>query len=271
MEKDVPFILRTEGGTADQGLISIYDAASMIYGLARAANIVNHAFANDEEVRKRADRAHGSETYVEPPAKGCYEEQVVVRFHAGVVDKVGHSVLAPVYWDYLSMCWSAAIGTAYTPTTSQVKKMIAKNDFFLLDIADSLEEPLRKIQRPIAENGAVKMFLNRPRVGDVITLDQESLAFVTVREESQNIEIIQGNVTRYNVLSDFGRLYSDEEGRVISFTLKNTSDKVAKTMFIDSMQALVGGEGGKLLLKVTKVVSASGVVKRYIVHSVKVA
>lgn len=52
-EKEVSLILRIEGGIADEGLLDAYDAANTIYGLARAINLISHAFSNKEEVRKR--------------------------------------------------------------------------------------------------------------------------------------------------------------------------------------------------------------------------
>ena len=71
-----------------------------------------------------------------------------------------------------------------------------------------------------------------------------------------------------NVLSQFGRLFSDEEGRVISFELANPDDKRVRGLALKSMQNHNEGETGKMHLKVTKIVCAQGVVKRYVVHDI---
>ena len=70
------------------------------------------------------------------------------------------------------------------------------------------------------------------------------------------------------MLSDFGRLYSDSEGRTISFKLAHPNDKGMKQQVIQSMQDRVSEKPGKLMFTASKVVSAQGLVKRYIVQDI---
>jgi hypothetical protein len=267
-EKVISAVLRIEGGLADNGILDIYDASSTIYGMARATNIIAHSFANQEEVRTRASSAHGSQTFIHSSKKGCFEEQIDIRFDQSVVSKMGHSVLANNFWDYMVCSWAAAIGLPQDPMTPYVQKILKQDEDFFHVIADALETPMQKIHEPIKRESEVKIFLSRPRIGDVLTLNQDSLDYVTVREEQEKTSYIVGNVTRYNVLSDFGRLYSDAEGRVISFRLAHRDDARVRSLAIKSMQDIAQDEEGKINFKVSGVVSAQGVVKRYIVHDI---
>lgn len=267
-DKVISVVLRIEGGLADEGILDIYDASNTIYGIARATNIIAHSFANEEEVRTRASSAHGSQTFIHSSKKGCFEEQIDIRFDESVVSRIGHSVLANNFWDYMVCSWSAAIGKAQDPTTAYVQKVLKNDEDFFHVIADALETPMQKIHEPIRRESDVKIYLARPRVGDLLTLDQDSLDYVTVREEQEKTSYIVGNVTRYNVLSDFGRLYSDPEGRVISFRLAHRDDARVRSLAIKSMQEKAQDEEGKMHFKVSGVVSAQGVVKRYIVHDI---
>lgn len=267
-EKEVSLILRIEGGIADEGLLDAYDAANTIYGLARAINLISHAFSNKEEVRKKNQNAHGAKAFIHSSKKGCFEEQVDVHFSDRVAKSVGPSVLTNVFWDYATWTWSNSVGLEYSPKTAQVRKIAANNDLFIYEISDALESPMHLIHRSIARDSKITIHLNRPRVGDMLSLSQETLDYVTTREETTQTEYIIGNITRVNILSQFGRLFSDEEGRVVSFELANPDDNRVKGLALKSMQEHNDGNAGKVHLRVSKVVSAQGIVKRYVVHDI---
>ncbi|PJJ20743.1 hypothetical protein CLU90_4004 [Janthinobacterium sp. 67] len=267
-EKDISALIRIEGGIADEGKIDIYDAAGFINGLARSINIVTHAFANDEHIRKQAQAAHGSHSFLHSSIKGCFEERIDVVFDAKTVVKIGHSVIANNFWDYLTWCWAIAAGQEYDPTTSFVKKIKQKDEDFVFEMGDALETAMQGLHKSIARDRSMVMYLSRPRVGDVLKLDATSLDYVTTREEQVETGYILGNVTRYSVISDLGRLYSDNDNRIISFRFADSEESRLKGLAIDSMRSKVDGEAGKLHFKVSKVVSAQGVVKRYIVHDI---
>lgn len=268
-DKDLSILLRIEGGTADSGVLDIYDAANTMYGMARAVNLVSHAFSNDGKIKKRCDTASGAQAFVHSSIKGCFEEQVDLYFTPKVRNKIGKSVISNVFWDYLTWCWSASNGVIYEPQTPYVKKFMKKDREFIYEMADILESPMQYIHKAIRRNNDVNIFISRPRVGDVLKLSSETFNFVTTREESNKKEIIEGNVTRFNVLSDFGRLFSDNENRVVSFEMiKGT--KLMKRLAIDSMKDKISDKDGKLQFKVTKVISGQGIVKRYLVHDIKI-
>lgn len=127
---------------------------------------------------------------------------------------------------------------------------------------------MQLIHRAIAHDRSIKAFLSRPRVGDSLELTSDTLDYVSIHEKQTQTEYIHGNITLVNVLSQFGRLFSDEEGRVISFELANPDDKRVRRLALKSMQSHNDGGTGKMHLKVMKIVSAQGVVKRYVVHDI---
>lgn len=271
--KEISTLVRLEGGIADTGVLDIHEAATTIYGLARSFNMVVHALANDEAIRQRAKNAHGGQVVINPAKKGCFEEQIDVRLDYKTVMKIGPSVIANVFWDYLAWCWSSAVGKDYDPTTRHVQKLKEKTekdpDFvFIYEIADALERPMAHIHQAIYGNEEIKIILARPRVGDVLTLDRQTLQYVTIREEEEAEVEITGNVTKFNVLTDFGRLYSDNEGKVISFVLEHSTPAM-RSLVVQSMKRRVDGEEGKLKLRVKRTVSGHGFVKRYSVLSIE--
>lgn len=141
----------------------------------------------------------------------------------------------------------------------------------MYDIGDALESAMQDIHKPIVRDSKAKIILARPRIGDVLELNKKSLDFVTTRTEETKIFNLTGNVTRYNVLSDFGRLFSDTEQRVISFKLANPDSNEMKQMVVQSMHDHVSGRQSKLKFGVSQVVSSQEQVKRYIVHRIEKA
>ncbi|MCO4199403.1 hypothetical protein M2R28_06830 [Aeromonas hydrophila] len=264
--KDISIIIRIEGGIADDGMLDVYDAADTISGIARSINIIAHAFGNDEKIRKQGQAAHGSHTYIHSSKKGCFEERIDVRFDEKICSKIGGSIISNAFWDYLSWTWSYTLGEERQPTTPYVRKIAEKKDLFVDEVANVLESPIHDMHKSISRDNNVKVYINRPKVGDILTLNTETLDYVTTREERAEQEYIIGNITRTSVTSHFGRLFSDEENRILSFEFANQDDRRAKDLALRSMREYNQGLDGKFHLKVSKILNARGTVKRYIVH-----
>lgn len=264
--KDISLIIRIEGGIADEGMLDVYDAADTISGIARSINIVAHAFGNDEKIRRQGQGAHGAHAFIHSSKKGCFEEQIDIQFDEKIVSKIGSSVITNAFWDYLSWTWAYTLGEEKNPSTAYVKKISRNKELFVDEIANVLEAPLRDMHKPISRDKEIAIFINRPRIGDVLKLDAETLDYVTTREEQVDLEYIIGNITRTSVVSEFGRLFSDDENRILSFEFQNPNDRRAKDLALRSMSEFNQGRDGKFYIKVTKVLNARGAVKRYIVH-----
>jgi hypothetical protein len=268
MEKELSALVRVEGGIADDGILDMYDAASMIHGLARSLNIVAHSFANEQEVRVRANSAAGVKTYIHSSKKGCFEEQIDIKFSSKITEKIGHSVIVNNFWDYLQYCWTSAVGNPSQPISSHLTKVVDGDQDFSFVIGDALESAMQDIHKPIISEPRARIYLARPRIGDVVQLNKKTLAFVTTRTVSSEKFDLIGNVTKYNVLSDFGRLFSDTDRRVVSFKLANPNDIKTRQKVLQSMQDNVSGETGKVKFNVSQVLSSHEEVKRYIVHGI---
>jgi hypothetical protein len=264
--KELSLTIRFEGGSADDGRLPIYDAAAAVTGLARSLNIVSHSFANEEELRKRADHANGVSILLQASKKGCFEEQVDIQFDESVCRRVGPSVIVNHYWDYLTWCWSTAVGVDYEPQSTYLKKIVDNDNAIIYEIADALESSMAKMQRPIETDSKISLILARPRLGDIMTLDSNSLLYVTTSKESSETENITGNVTKFNILSGFGRLYDDELQRTVSFQSIEDPSQRLKTLLVKSMQQRLKGKKGKLNFLVRTINNAQLTVKRYIVH-----
>lgn len=266
---ELTLTIRFEGGEADTGRLPIYSSAVAQNGLARAVNIVTHSFANDEEMRSKGHSAAGATVYASAPQKGCFELEVDVAFEDRIVNKMGSSVIGNRYWDYLTWCWSFAVGQDYAPRTSFVQRIVDDEVGKIEEIADALESSLVNLHKPIADSpDDTFLVLSRRRVGDVLTLDWETSEYVNVRAESQEDEYFVGNVTKFNILTNYGRMYVDELRRVVSFRVIEDPSHRLGSMITKSMHDRMNERHGKLNFLVRKIESARGTVKRFVVHEI---
>lgn len=269
--KEIEFKLVYDGGTATEGLLEIYDAGVSIHGLSRSLAITTHAFLHDGSIRRRAERATGARIYISPPKHGSFEELVKIVLANEAVQTIGYSVVAAAFWDFLKWTWSSAVGREHAPETPFVRRIAERKDPFIGEIAAALESPMTALHRPIKSQSEIKIDVVRTRVGSVITLDQQSLQYVSTKTESDVIENILGNVTKYNILSGFGRFFDDVLDKTVSFDIDPDMSANEKRLLTWSMDQRSQSKEGKLLVDVIRVLNAREELKRYRVMAVRIS
>ncbi|MFV8834747.1 hypothetical protein ACNSTU_07240 [Aquisalimonas sp. APHAB1-3] len=256
-------------GDAGEGRLDLYDASVSLQGLARALAITTHALANEGEIRKQGDRARGVDIYVSPSRRGSFVEVVTIVFSNQVAQTIGASVLAAATWDLLKWSWSKTVDKEYRPSTPTVRRLEERKEPFIGEIEDALEVPLERFHRPIKKNEDVQISVKRPRGEEVLRLDQDTLASVSLQYDDNISRDIKANVTRYNILSGFGRFYVDGRGATVSFKLADDVPALQKELLTWSMDQANRGNEGKIRFDATTVMSAKGDIKRYIVHEIR--
>ncbi|WP_226564488.1 DUF7946 domain-containing protein [Shewanella chilikensis] len=263
--KQIQIKLSYKGGDADLHRLDMYDASVSLHGFARAIAITTHALLNDGDVKRKGNRATGAKIYVSPPQKGSYEQVLTLI----VENPIAASVVAAAFWDILKWTWSKTLDLVYEPETPTVKKLGERVEPFISDIEEVLESALEEAHRPIKNNPEISITVSRPRVGDVINMNSETLKSVSIRTENQILTGIEGNVTKYNILSGIGRFYEDKKGHTVSFKLPEKATEQMRKRVTWSMHHAQGGEGeGKVEFHAKRVVSAKGILKRYLVEKV---
>lgn len=266
----ITFAIKYHYGDAEQGRLDMYDAAVSFQGFAKALSITAHALLNDGEIRRKGHRLEGGELYINPSRKGSFEQ--IVTFVITNKEAIGASIAAAAFYDLIKWTWSKTLDLAYEPETPHVKKLAERIEPFLGEMEEALEIPLEQAHRPIKKNPEMVIALKRQRVGEVIRLDAETLQNVSLQTESQVTENIKGNVTRYNILSGYGRFYDDSLGKTVSFKVEDDVSSTQKQLLTWSLHFAQETEGaGKILIDAKRILTAKGIVKRYIVSNIQQA
>jgi len=268
MQMDLNFKISYSGGPADNGLLDIYDASVSTRGLARALSITTHAFINDGQIRQRAERVAGAKVYLHPPRHGSFEELVTIAFNDPVVTTIGTSVIAAAFWDFLKWTWSEAVGQSHQPTTPFVNRISTRVEPFIGEMGIALESSMEELHRPIQSVQNMEISISRPRVGEIVRLDHSTRAYVSIRDE-EDVEDLVGNVTKYNILSGYGRFFVDVLNRTLPFDLHHDVSPGEKALLTKSMDERNRGLDGKIILRASRIITGRGELKRFKVYGVE--
>jgi len=265
----ITFSIKYHDGDARNGHLDMYDAAASFQGFAKALSITAHALLNEGEIRKKGNRINGAELYIETSKRGSFEQFVTLVVTNG--DAIGASIAAAAFWDLVKWTWSKTVSKAFDPETPFVKRLVEveRIEPFIGEMEEALEIPLEQAHRPIGKDESVVITVCRPRVGEVFRLDSETLKAVSLQNDSTVYENIKGNVTRYNILSGYGRFYDDELEKTVSFKLTDEVAAMQKQLLTWSMHHAQEAEGGgKILIDARKVATSRNVIKRYMVTNI---
>lgn len=264
----ITFAIKYHYGDAEQGRLDMYDAAVSFQGFAKALSITAHALLNDGEIRRKGHRIEGGELYINPSRKGSFEQ--IVTFVITNKESIGASIAAAAFYDLIKWTWSQTLDLVYEPETPHVKKLAERIEPFIGEMEEALEIPLEQAHRPIKKNPEMVIALKRQRIGEIIKLDSETLKSVSLQTDVQVTENIKGNVTRYNILSGYGRFYDDNLQRTVSFKVEDDVSSAQKQMLTWSLHYAQEKEGeGKILIDAKRIITAKGIVKRYIVSRIQ--
>lgn len=210
-----------------------------------------------------------TQNFSTPPRQGSFEALATVALANPVATFIGTSVVTKCFWDFLQWTWSNSIGRAHQPETRYVRKFDDRVEPFVDEMGISLESAMEELHRPIKGAPNTEITIYRPRVGEVIKLDQNTLSYVTAQVVVEN-QFVTGNVTKYNILSGFGKFYDDELGHTISFDLDADVSNEERALLSRSLDERNRGLDGKIVMTVQKVYTGREVIKRYKVFGVQV-
>lgn len=266
--KLIKFKISYHNGDATDGRLDMYDAAVSLQGFAKALSITTHALLNDGEIRKKGNKIDGAKIYINPSRKGSFEELITLAIENPVAASIGSSIVANVFYDLIKWTWSKTLELDYEPETHHVRKLKERIEPFIGDMEEALEIPLEQAHRPIKKFEDMTIVLKRQKVGEVIKMNSDTLKSVSLQTDSNIITGIMGNITRYNILSGIGRVYDDNLEKTIPFKIHDDVTSNQKQLLTWSMHNAQNGNGGKLDFEVKRVLTAKGVIKRYLVHNV---
>lgn len=267
----LPLRITYRGGLADRNELPGYDGAASIDGMTRAIHIATHAYMTGEIV-SRATALKGAKIVMRPARQGSFIFDLIVLMETYPATSTAAVALSgPAFYDFIKTGFRRATGWINAePSHPHLQKIYALKeppDFRTLpvdldELGETLEGSLQAAHRPIGDQDQVTTItLGSPR-NELITFDDESKDWVTTQDQSDRLEVLEGNVTRYNALSRNGRAFIDPLERVVPFRPDGDFPAADLGQLTWSLHGSNIGGRNKLHFRARKVTSASGKVKR---------
>jgi len=278
---------RFTGAEADNGLIEFYDVAQALIGFERSLAITVHAVINGEVITQ-APSLRGARLLVEPPETGSWK---IIAAIVGTVwaagqashdSVVGHLMFSA--YDYVvssslgvHVDFDKSLGQLIEEAKSKNVSLPKLTESRLDSVVEKCEVAIRDMHRPIVKSESAYQaqvnFLLPDGVKPIrAVLDHETFGYISHTEEMPETLEVSGFVTSYNVNTYKGRIFTIEDERPIPFELTEEGQNFSNINLVTSSlrsNALARSKGdGKIYMLARKLVSPSGVIKKYIVFSV---
>lgn|GEM_PF-4788464 len=260
--------LRYEGEEADRGELNLYDSAVSLSGLGQAIGRILHAFVNKNIPQKRGAHPLHAEVYHKAAKKGCFEQIIEVEFEDKIVAEMGRRLVVWNFWDYLEYTIATAIGEEMEPQTEYVRTLAESENSPFEEIAETVEEGLKKLHRPILQKSVLTASFVRKEI-PVVTFNAASAEYVDTSNLNEELEHFIGQVTRYNLNTGHGRAYIDDLRRIVPFKIPEFEmNEIAHRAATASMYDKANRLGGERKFVAQRITNAPGITKRLVVQEI---
>lgn len=263
--------IRYEGGLADQNALPGYDGVTSIDGITRAVHIALHAYMTGE-ITTRATALKNASILLKPARQGSFIFELIILVEAypattGIAAALG----GPMLYDFLKTAFKRATGSLDAePETTSLRKLHERKDPPPLmhppvdfdELAEVLEGSLQDAHRPIGADGTIGTISIGSTKQELVKFDESTKDWVNTREEAVVLEVLRGNVTRYNSMSRNSRVYVDQFDRIVPMRPGGDFAVGNLALLTWSLHGSNVGAPNKLDMRVRRVSSASGKVKR---------
>jgi hypothetical protein len=279
--------LRFTGENAARGQIQLYDVAQALVGFERSLSLTVHAVLNGEVITQ-SPSLKNAEIFAYPSEEGSWK---IVAGIVGAVFAAGQSahdsVVGHLTYSAYDYVISQALGVHvdFDKTLGELaeeaksKRQLAEKltESRLDSVIEKCEVSIRNIHRPIshshtADKANITFDIGGKRLPLSTQLTQSTYAFIAETEELPQAFERVGFVTSYNVNTFKGRIFTFEDHRPIPFELDKALQNRSTAQIITSSlrsNAIARGSGeGVIKIGARKLISQSGLTKRYLVNSV---
>jgi hypothetical protein len=216
--------VRYEGGLADKNSLPGYDGATSIDGITRALHIATHAYMTGEVVG-RTTALKGASIVLKPARQGSFLFDLIVLIEAyPATSSVAAALGSAPFYDFIKTAFKRATGTLEAePENTHLLKIYSlkepphkmKPPADLDELSEALEGSLQAAHRPIGDEGTIETITIGTSRTNLIQFDTDTKDWVNTQEEAAGLEVLTGNVTRFNSLSRNARAYIDQFKKVI--------------------------------------------------------
>lgn len=242
---ELKFRAKFEGLDADNSRLEAYPAAQSMEGLTWALSLTVH-FGVTGELRNRGDLSRSARIFVSPARRGSYYQDIYVvlqqnPFLAGLVGGYAVNTVTPYINGLIGYVFNQTIGAAAVIPRGAARFIRRLNADDLDDLAVRIEPPLTRAHSAIGRTAETLTFQSRR--APLVLMDSTTKSYLEA-QLADEYEIVDTNVTSFNLLTGNGRLYFPEVDGTIPFSLHSDPGAGTKQTLIKSMEHYAIGHKG---------------------------
>jgi hypothetical protein len=238
------FTLQFDGGEADRNRLDFYDAAQAFSAFQRTLALTTHLILNGEIITQ-APSLKNATILVIPPIEGSWKAVAFVTgsvlLSASMASR--DSVLGHLFTSVYDYVISESLGFHVDFEKSliqQIEESKAISDSVPRELdtgkiealIEKTEPAIKELHRPISHSGTADTAVIGESNHGIIyrrtgpVLDRETFEYINVSRLSSHQKRRTGKISSYNSNTYKGRIYVEDEGRPIPFTLAETCRSV---------------------------------------------
>lgn len=231
------FTLQFDGSDADRSRLDFYDAARAFSAFQRTLALTTHLVVNGEIITQ-APALRNATLLTAPPTEGSWKAVALITgsifLSAGVASRdsvIGH--IATSVYDYViseslgfHIDFEKSLGRQIEESRRISDEVPRKLDAGKIEaLIEKLEPAIKDLHRPISHSGTADTAIVGESRGGVIyrragpILDRETFDYININRVSSDQRRRKGKVSSYNSNTYKGRIYVEDEGRPVPFTL----------------------------------------------------
>lgn len=262
----IPFSFKFETGTNLFSKLSLYHGANALEALSEILGITTHAILHNE-VKKQTTATKGFSVDFKNSHTGSFVQKFEIEFNdADALDVIN-------YLGVDSFTELLAIHIAL-PLGYKAKLELAKSKSWFRtymengeELVARLEGPLKRIHLPVYGQG-YQMALYKART-PLVGFNERTHDYLTTSITSEEREVVEMAVSRFNARTGTGRFIEDDEAESISFSpFRGVMPQKSKKILANSLRDLANDTFTPIKAEVTRITSRDGRTKHLRVHAI---
>lgn len=268
-EIKIPYKVKIDGLDANRNELEAYYATKSLEGLTWALTTTIN-FAATGKYKSKGDMSKSAKIYMKPARQGSF----IVAMDAWVtanpflaIVAVGGSVgvITPYINKTIEYTFGKALGTI-SEIPDGFKKYynrLSKEERNQLEVlTQRVEPPLSRAHTLIGQTASEVKFISKRT--QLFNMDETTKEYIEAKP-ANSPEILNTNVTAYNVVSRNGRMFDPQTKKTAAFTLVKSPMKGTAKTITTSLDQYQAGRKGMVKVTVDKVATESGRLKKFLV------
>lgn len=259
------FTIRYTDGEKQFDGLDFYGASQSLFGVSQILLISLNAILN-KEIITQAPSAKGFRLVVGVKRTGSWEQlvQFVVTNPAvqGMLDDLGKNTI----YDILKYIVGSGVGIPFVLKYKKSRKIIRDLERQNDDLHEKLDEAIKRAHSPVKHQGLTVQILSGRQI--IANFDDMTLQYIETEAISDETEIIECAINRFNTRTGTGRLITSMDGNSIPFFPVENLTKRETTKLADNLAQLARDNFVNIKLLASHTMDGSGKLKRYRLHRV---